>query len=342
MDDFALPLKSQQWNAWFNTSIPMLGNQTPSQAAKTPKGRTKLEELLALYDKMRQPNDPGSIDLNIPTAYARWKLGYGPGSPQTFAEEEAILNYANPKQATRRTSDHTKKLEKKKVSIWVPRRCEVIGCDKEGKNDIRGCTRCGLAFYCGKDHQLQDWPRHKLDCNAIRKMDCNIVAKTYTPSKELEKFPIGCFPLSREAKGSATPKKCFICHAAAPEVELVYTECCNMSVCDNTHEYQMMSYARDFCHRSHMRYTHCSAHYESRHKGDWRECSECNSLENGARPFASTNSFCPTPCLEKFLPKGSMLTFPCGRQGCKMRMLPGHSSYTYDRNGLLLCNDCAS
>ncbi|XP_034239994.1 uncharacterized protein LOC117644548 isoform X2 [Thrips palmi] len=31
----------------------------------------------------------------------------------------------------------------------------------------RACARCRVDFYCGKDHQLQDWPRHKLGCSFL-------------------------------------------------------------------------------------------------------------------------------------------------------------------------------
>ena len=31
----------------------------------------------------------------------------------------------------------------------------------------RACARCRVDFYCGKQHQTQDWPRHKLGCGAV-------------------------------------------------------------------------------------------------------------------------------------------------------------------------------
>jgi hypothetical protein len=35
------------WDAWIDTKVPALGNRTPRQAAKTPKGRERLEALLS-------------------------------------------------------------------------------------------------------------------------------------------------------------------------------------------------------------------------------------------------------------------------------------------------------
>lgn len=41
---------------------------------------------------------------------------------------------------------------------------EFRPCDICGEEDSLRCARCGDAFYCGKEHQKQDWARHKLDC----------------------------------------------------------------------------------------------------------------------------------------------------------------------------------
>ena len=79
------------------------------------------------------------------------------------------------------------------------------------------------------------------------------------------------------------------------------------------------------------------------HEGDWRECTTCNKADTGgARPFLSTNGFCQTPCLEKFIPRGSMITFPCDRQGCNNRMIPGHCEMisVTTRRGIF-CETCS-
>ena len=38
--------------------------------------------------------------------------------------------------------------------------CGVVSTDK--------CSKCSSAFYCSAEHQLQDWPTHKLVCKLIR------------------------------------------------------------------------------------------------------------------------------------------------------------------------------
>ena len=40
-------LMQRHWDAWIDTKVPALGNRTPRQAAKTPKGRERLEALLS-------------------------------------------------------------------------------------------------------------------------------------------------------------------------------------------------------------------------------------------------------------------------------------------------------
>lgn len=48
----------------------------------------------------------------------------------------------------------------------------IIKCDARGPcrvcgEDGRACARCRLDFYCGKEHQRQDWGRHKAGCGAV-------------------------------------------------------------------------------------------------------------------------------------------------------------------------------
>lgn len=45
---------------------------------------------------------------------------------------------------------------------------EVKPCKVCGKINGRNsrCSRCGVAFYCGKEHQRLDWKVHKKACKA--------------------------------------------------------------------------------------------------------------------------------------------------------------------------------
>lgn len=348
MDDFVNDMKRKQWRAWFDEPIPMLHNMTPRQAAQTISGQGLLDQLLAFFDYMRECNrgdDGPFIDVNVPTKWAKWKLGYGPGSAQEFAQEEAIFNSrdTNLKQPTERTERHQGKLSKKKKRIYIPLRCEFPECDKnKDKNKnvrIRQCSKCQCVHYCCKEHQLAHWPIHKRECKFLSKYE-DLELRYFETTRELEKFPLSAPPA--DCITDKDKDKCFVCHAkAGREVQLGRTPCCNLPVCDNDHEYQLMSYSRDHCKRSHMLYTKCHTHTEAGHPGDWRECVECNAMEdNNVRPFAITNGFNYTPALEMFLPRGSFLTMPC--DGCsKNRILPGHDASTFSK-GRTLCQECSN
>jgi hypothetical protein len=163
----------------------MIGNVSPIEAVRTVQGRKKLEELLALYDNMRR-QDSEFIDVNIPSGYARWKLGYGPGSEAEFAEEEGISNFmsvnSDKYRPTQRKERHTEKLEKKIVSIYIPRRCEYEGCDKRGYGDkLKSCSRCNCSFYCGKEQlQISFENFHRIESVHVRgrtrKISCGMLS----------------------------------------------------------------------------------------------------------------------------------------------------------------------
>jgi hypothetical protein len=59
-------LEYHYFQKWPRERVPMLGNVTPLQAAKTEKGRQKLVELLEYYDRMQdaQPADEPRVDFN--------------------------------------------------------------------------------------------------------------------------------------------------------------------------------------------------------------------------------------------------------------------------------------
>lgn len=52
--------------------------------------------------------------------------------------------------------DYNEKIEKK---------CVVCGKTK----GLKKCSRCKIAFYCGVEHQKQDWPNHKKVCSKLAK-----------------------------------------------------------------------------------------------------------------------------------------------------------------------------
>ncbi|GMI46648.1 hypothetical protein TrCOL_g11440 [Triparma columacea] len=332
----------QMWRQWFVQPVPALEDMTPTQAATTAHGRSLLESLFSMYNGYDgYATNDSNLTPNVPPPFARWKLGFGPGSAEEFREELMILSKGAPmaggppnifgasqpnSMGLDGPSNNKKKLSsqsqllRKQSSMFTPQRCELPGCLER---DVKKCSSCRLAFYCCIEHQKADWARHKKDCKHLKKS--NLRRKYFTTAKELEKFPLGCFPLPPPPKG--TPLKCFVCGATESEVDIQLTECCGAPICDNEGEYQMFSYSRDFCARSHRRYTRCAAHSNEGHSGDWRDCERCDENMGGGganepRCWYSTNGFNLTPGLESRMPQGMNITKGC--DGCGKRITPGH------------------
>jgi len=51
-------LMQKYWDAWIDTKVPALGNRTPRQAAKTAKGRERLEALLSDFARSADQRSP--------------------------------------------------------------------------------------------------------------------------------------------------------------------------------------------------------------------------------------------------------------------------------------------
>lgn len=320
--------RHKHWNSWFDTPIENMGGLTPKQAALTREGRIKLDAIFAIYDDGRD-----EFSLQIPTEYAKWRLDLLPSrSVSDFAWEEDIVNNMHDGQvsaSTNRSAESKKRLAKKQAGIFVVRRCEVNGCDKKGEAVKNGkCARCRLVFYCGKEHQTEDWPRHKKDCNHLKNSELRRIY--FDADTQLEKYPIGCFPLPDPPADAVL--SCFVCGAKSEEVKIGFTECCNAPVCDNEEEYRMSSSSEDFCLRTHRRFTLCGHHNaeDSHTDTDWRTCTKCKTdfesrdTPKDVRSWYSTNGFNLTPCLEDDAPKGSNITAACST--CSRRLTPGHDS----------------
>lgn len=52
-------LAQKHWDAWIDTKVPALGNRTPRQAAKTPRGRERLAALLADFARTAERSPSG-------------------------------------------------------------------------------------------------------------------------------------------------------------------------------------------------------------------------------------------------------------------------------------------
>ncbi|KAJ3375356.1 hypothetical protein GGF31_004474 [Allomyces arbusculus] len=94
-----------------------------------------------------------------------------------------------------------------------------------------------MVQYCCVDHQRTDW------------------TKFYNDDETLEQFPLMSSKQHRQ-QPRALAHECGICGVSDRKKDMTKTECCNFT----EHEYQVMSYSRAHCPRSHRRYTMCGYH----------------------------------------------------------------------------------
>lgn len=125
-------------------------------------------------------------------------------------------------------------------------------------------------------------------------------SKSKRPKKA--KKPRATISLSGEDK-----PRCGLCGKRG---RLIRTECCGQWICDDEHEYELFSYARNSCSRNHRRYTLCGVHHSEGHDGSWKDCQECKeNIEPEMYVYYGTNEYNfekledipeyePTKCLE--------------------------------------------
>jgi len=79
----------------------------------------------------------------------------------------------------------------------------------------------------------------------------------------------------------------------------------------------MFSYSRDFCGRSHRRYTMCGSHYSEQHRGaGWRQCLSCKATSD-LDPWYAENGYNVSPRLDR--PKGECM---CAHRRCAPLTIP--------------------
>ena len=49
-------------------------------------------------------------------------------------------------------------------SMILERRCELCN---EHAGSLQLCSACKSVYYCSKEHQVEDWPKHKLECKDL-------------------------------------------------------------------------------------------------------------------------------------------------------------------------------
>jgi hypothetical protein len=194
-----------------------------------------------------------------------------------------------------------------------------------------------MAMYCCVEHQKQDWPLHKLDCQVFKRLD--IRAVFYKDEDMLTKFPLrspaAAQRLCKESKVD-TSGGCPLCGKTAQEVEMTVTRCCARPVCDTEGQYVMMSYSREFCPRSHDRYTLCGYHgveKQCERNKDWRECrgcTKCSDRDVSDMLWRGLNPYNFYPMLARDVPRHSLCD-SC--DGCGKKFVAGLEGSSFGPGG---------
>ena len=209
--------------------------------------------------------------------------------------------------------------------IWIPQRCEVIGCMRT--EHLSKCDKCGMVMYCGREHRKRDWKRHRKECEHLKKL--RLFGYPYIQDVELAKYPIGIFPT---LKDMSPPSICGLCGS---EENIVKTPCCGLGICSPYKQGGTQMSSRR-CHHFHMRYTLCGYHHGQRHQSaDWRDCQRCALLLD--TPY-SNNGYNFTPRL--YAEKGIFLTDECSR--CPARVHTTYDNYVIYPGGNLRCMSCSN
>ncbi|KAG2429347.1 hypothetical protein HXX76_011113 [Chlamydomonas incerta] len=206
-----------------------------------------------------------------------------------------------------------------------------------------------MVTYCGREHQAADWPQHKSECATFKRL--GLKARFYNDEQMLAMFPLkdsragssttgaaGGGSEGSDAAGPATdvndpafvaalmsgsmPQQPgrpvpsgSVCGLCAKGGALTTTSCCQQPVCNNSHRYRIGTYSRNFCLRSHDRYTLCGSHGQEgcNTRRDWRDCNKCTreprnggSYDTANRLWLDLNTYNFCPLLEKDVPRHSL------------------------------------
>ena len=190
-----------------------------------------------------------------------------------------------------------------------------------------------MVMYCSSKCQREDWKRHKVECAHMKSL--GLWGLVFDPDEELARYPTLEKRRTKNTKDPPIGPDDF-CGICGGKENLELTECCGNVICNKEDDYQLGSFSREFCIRSHRRYTTCGCHFAQGHESaDWRECTDCvltfapNWDEKGRqeRSWYSTNAYNFTPMEEHEYEKGMMITAQCKK--CYRRVASGFEDYGF-------------
>ena len=241
-----------------------------------------------------------------------------------------------------RTEAQLAALGARQNSVWVPLRCENVGCRVRDPGKLRPCRRCGVVFYCGETCRDEDrFAGHGAECEALAAL--RLVAIPFRSADELRAWPLqGGEPTGSQPRVVDRGRRCFVCGG---DGEVEAAPCCGAPVC-RTVEGGTYDHPEDDCASFHAHRSLCGLHRSEGHdaSADFRTCSQCRERYD-AHPWRcpeGVSGACATPLLEISVPQGKRYTAECCMDGCTHRMVPGLEAAVSGPgpDGTLACMRC--
>lgn len=169
-------------------------------------------------------------------------------------------------------------MQSRHFKLWIPMRCEAPGCTNQAH--LSKCKQCTTVMYCSRECQKRHWPEHKVECAHLAKL--GMWGQPYPVPVDDQTCPASAIDALQPETLQPQNDRCNCCGATGP---LQTTECCGLKVCKyQPDQYELGSYSRDFCARSHERYSRCGDHDSTCCKdhapADWRDCPRCMAQIN--------------------------------------------------------------
>ena len=179
---------------------------------------------------------------------------------------------------------HAACVQSRHFKLWIPMRCEAPGCTNQAQ--LARCSRCTTVMYCSKECQKKHWKEHKLECAHLAKL--GMWGQPYPVPMHDQSCSASAIDAMQPEALKPQDDRCNCCGATG---RLEAMECCGLKVCEyNPEEYELCSYSRDFCARSHERYSRCGHHEqqccEDHKPADWRDWCETAASAPRRQPRA--------------------------------------------------------
>jgi hypothetical protein len=149
--------RTEEWLTWANSVAEAIERRKRGEdiAIEFPSNE---ERMAAMDEKLR--TTPMEQKMTDPFKIKTVLLAMGQVNP-AYREEQGIDAVVETRLAEARQSDWS--------VIKECAACHRYECPQHPDLKLSRCAKCHHVFYCGREHQAQDWPKHKKRCKKVAK-----------------------------------------------------------------------------------------------------------------------------------------------------------------------------